>query len=155
MQIIVSSANKVVWLLLFCSVCLLFFILPAVLARTFRLSWMKEVVLEILALFPFLGESIWFFISSSACLCFLINALHQIKSFFSFLVWWEFYYEWTLNFVKSFSASTDRMIRFLLFNHEVMSDSLQPHGLHHTRLLCPSLSPRVCSGMYHWISDAI
>ena len=26
-----------------------------------------------------------------------------------------------------------------------MSDSLQPHGLQHARLLCPSLSPRVCS----------
>ena len=26
-----------------------------------------------------------------------------------------------------------------------MSDSLQPHGLHHTRLPCPSLSPGVCS----------
>ena len=25
-----------------------------------------------------------------------------------------------------------------------MSDSLQPHGLQHTRLPCPSLSPRVC-----------
>ena len=26
-----------------------------------------------------------------------------------------------------------------------MSDSFQPHGLQHTRLLCPSLCPRVCS----------
>ena len=26
-----------------------------------------------------------------------------------------------------------------------MSDSLRPHGLQHTRLPCPSLSPRVCS----------
>ena len=26
-----------------------------------------------------------------------------------------------------------------------MSDSLQPHGLKHIRLLCPLLSPRVCS----------
>ena len=26
-----------------------------------------------------------------------------------------------------------------------MSDSLQPHGLQHTRLSCPSLSTRVCS----------
>ena len=26
-----------------------------------------------------------------------------------------------------------------------MSDSLRPHGLQHTRLHCPSLSPRVCS----------
>ena len=29
-----------------------------------------------------------------------------------------------------------------------MSDSLQPHGLQHTRLLCPLLSPRVCSDSY-------
>ena len=27
----------------------------------------------------------------------------------------------------------------------VMADSLQPHGLQHSRLPCPSLSPRVCS----------
>ena len=33
----------------------------------------------------------------------------------------------------------------LLFSHSVVSDSLQPHGLQHTRLLCPSLSLRVCS----------
>ena len=32
-----------------------------------------------------------------------------------------------------------------LFTHSVMSDSLLLHGLHHTRLPCPSLSPRVCS----------
>ena len=31
------------------------------------------------------------------------------------------------------------------FSHSVMSDSLRPHGLQHTRLPCPSLSPRVCS----------
>ena len=28
-----------------------------------------------------------------------------------------------------------------------MSDSLQPHGLQHTRLPCPSLSPEVCSNL--------
>ena len=33
----------------------------------------------------------------------------------------------------------------LLFSHSVVSDSLQPHGLQHTRIPCPSLSPRVCS----------
>ena len=32
----------------------------------------------------------------------------------------------------------------LLFSHSVMTDSLQPHGLQHTRLLCPPLSPGVC-----------
>ena len=33
----------------------------------------------------------------------------------------------------------------LLFSHSVVSDSLQPHGLQHTRLPCHSLSPRVYS----------
>ena len=33
----------------------------------------------------------------------------------------------------------------LQFSRSVVSDSLQPHGLQHARLPCPSLSPRVCS----------
>ena len=33
----------------------------------------------------------------------------------------------------------------MLFSCSVMSDSLWPYGLQHTRLPCPSLSPRVCS----------
>ena len=33
----------------------------------------------------------------------------------------------------------------LLFSHSVMSDSLGPHGLQHSRLPCPSPYPRVCS----------
>ena len=37
------------------------------------------------------------------------------------------------------------MIILLLFSPPFMSNSLQPHGLEHTRLPCPSLSPRVCS----------
>ena len=32
----------------------------------------------------------------------------------------------------------------LLFSHLVVSDSLRPHGLQHTRLPCPSLYPGVC-----------
>jgi len=36
-------------------------------------------------------------------------------------------------------------ILLLLFSHWVVSDSLQPHRLQHTRLLCPSPSPGVCS----------
>ena len=32
-----------------------------------------------------------------------------------------------------------------LFSCSVMSNSLQPHGLQHARLPCPSLYPRVCS----------
>ena len=29
--------------------------------------------------------------------------------------------------------------------------SLWPHGLQHTRLLCPPLSPGVCSNSLHWV----
>ena len=32
-----------------------------------------------------------------------------------------------------------------MFSRSVVSDSLQPHGLQHTRLPCPSLFPGVCS----------
>ena len=35
--------------------------------------------------------------------------------------------------------------KLLLFSRSVMSDSLQPHGLQHTRLPCPSLSPGIFS----------
>ena len=35
----------------------------------------------------------------------------------------------------------------MLFSCSVMSNSLQPHGLQHTRLLCPSPSPRACSNL--------
>ena len=31
------------------------------------------------------------------------------------------------------------------FSHSVMSDSLQPHGLQHSRLPCPSPTPGACS----------
>ena len=44
------------------------------------------------------------------------------------------------------------------FSHSVVSDSLQPHGLQHTRLPCPSLTPGVCSNSYplsRWCHPAI
>ena len=46
----------------------------------------------------------------------------------------------------------------LLFSHLVMSNSLQPHGLQHTSLPCPSLSPGVCSNscpLIRWCHPAI
>ena len=33
------------------------------------------------------------------------------------------------------------------FSHSVMSDSLQPHGLQHARLLCPPVSPGMHAGL--------
>ena len=40
---------------------------------------------------------------------------------------------------------SDSDIYMLLFSRSVVSNSLQPHGLQHARLSCPSPTPRVCS----------
>ena len=42
----------------------------------------------------------------------------------------------------------------LLFSHSVVSNSLPLHGLQHTRLLCPSVSPWVCSNSCPLRGDA-
>ena len=36
-------------------------------------------------------------------------------------------------------------VQTVQFSHSVVSDSLEPHGLQHARLPCPSPTPRVCS----------
>ena len=36
------------------------------------------------------------------------------------------------------------------FSRAVVSDSLQPHGLHHARLPCPSPTPGACSNSFPW-----
>ena len=36
-------------------------------------------------------------------------------------------------------------LSWIQFIHSVVHDSLQPHGLQHTRLLCPSPTPGACS----------
>ena len=44
------------------------------------------------------------------------------------------------------------------FSHSVVSDSLQPHELQHTSLLCPLLSPRACSNsgpLSQWYHSSI
>ena len=49
-------------------------------------------------------------------------------------------------------------LHILLFSCSVMSDSLQPHGLQHTRLACPSPSPGACSNscpLSQWCHPAI
>ena len=47
-----------------------------------------------------------------------------------------FTYWWHKSFLSSCSAQ---------FSHSIMSDSLWPHGLQHTRLPCPSPTSRACS----------
>ena len=49
-------------------------------------------------------------------------------------------------------------IMLLLFSCQVVSGSLQPYGLQHTRLLCPSPSPEVCPSscpLHQWCHPAI
>ena len=41
------------------------------------------------------------------------------------------------------------------FSRSVMSDSLQPHGLQHTRPPCPSPTPGVHPNSRHWVGDGI
>ena len=45
------------------------------------------------------------------------------------------------------SGLNHRMVLLLMLSRSIMSDALQPHGVQHTRLLCPSLSPGVCSDL--------
>ena len=42
-----------------------------------------------------------------------------------------------------------------LFSHSVMSDSLEIHGLQHTRLSCHSLLPEFAQIHVHWVDNAI
>ena len=55
--------------------------------------------------------------------------------FFTFSSIYMFVHRWTM-------AVVNCVRKLLLFSHSVLSDSLWPHGLHHTLLLCPSLRIR-------------
>ena len=44
---------------------------------------------------------------------------------------------------------------FVLFSHQVVSNSLQAPGLHHARLSCPSHHPEFAQIHVHWIGDSI
>ena len=41
------------------------------------------------------------------------------------------------------------------FSHSVVSNSLWPHGLQHSRPPCPSPTPRIAQTHVHWVGDAI
>ena len=41
------------------------------------------------------------------------------------------------------------------FSRSVVSDSLRPHGLQHSRPPCPSPTPRAYQTHIHWVGDAI
>ena len=45
--------------------------------------------------------------------------------------------------------------KYYQLSHSVMSNSLQPHGLQHARLPCPSPTPGACSNSCPLVGDAI
>ena len=50
-----------------------------------------------------------------------------------------------LNSKHVLSSKADQTSCSVQFSHSVVSESLQPHGLQHARLPCPSPTPRACS----------
>ena len=70
-----------------------------------------------------------------------LASVGRVISFSSFII--HRAYVFLLNdLVKAQWISLSRF--YLLFSQTVVSNSLQPHGLQHARLPCPSPSPRVC-----------
>ena len=71
-------------------------------------------------------------------------------SIFTYVFWWAYVCISVPHIVNRIVKVLDkcmfhlihiaRLPKLLLFSHYVMSDSLQPHGLQHTRLPCPSPS---------------
>ena len=62
---------------------------------------------------------------------------------------------WNSENFRNLSINDHRVVQF---SRSVMSDSLQPHGLQHTRLPCPSPAPRACSHSHpssQWCHPAI
>ena len=49
-----------------------------------------------------------------------------------------------MKYMKKLSELPQTPPQMLLFSRSVVFDVLQPHGLQHARLPCPSPSPRVC-----------
>ena len=100
--------------------------------------------------------------------CFSNDPIHG-KAFSPFLVCKEIALHGATHLLSEWASSLiPRMYKQLLyhsevsfsiqFSHSVMSNSLRPHGLQHTRLPCPSPTPRTCSNscpLNQWYHPAI
>ena len=52
---------------------------------------------------------------------------------------------WMLDKMQLWTTQCSRVFSSVQFSRLVVSESLEPHGLHHTRLPCPSPTPRAYS----------
>ena len=85
----------------------------------------------------------------------LLKLLNRLNNSCSLLVWdlllldnWK--EMWSYLPYCAFDPTILFLGVLLLFSCSVMSDSLQPYGLRHTRLSCPSTSPGMCSNSCPW-----
>jgi len=60
--------------------------------------------------------------------------------------------KWEKDLKRHFSKEH---ISSVQFSHSVVSDSLHPHELQHTRPICPSPTPKPTQTHVYWVSDAI
>ena len=87
------------------------------------------------------------------------SSAHFLKGFYLFVYFWLF---WVFVAVQLFSSCgtwdshcsgfsccrAGSRVRSVQFSCSVVSDSLWPHGLQHTRLPCPSPTPGACSNSF-------
>ena len=65
------------------------------------------------------------------------------------------YFLCSCHWISHFFKKPEALFSSVQFSHSVMSDSLQPHGLQHTRPPCPSPTPGVYQTHVHQVGDAI
>ena len=57
--------------------------------------------------------------------------------------------------ILAVQGTLKNLLSSVQFSPSVVSESLQPHGLQHTKLPCPSPTPRIAQTNIHRVSDAI
>ena len=89
-------------------------------------------------------------------LWFMYVSLHiKIRLLFSYLVSYSVIFVneildicWNYSFQSHLPFDEMWCVKIICVVHSVVSHSLQPQGLQHARLPCPSVCPRVCSNSY-------
>ena len=97
-----------------------------------------------------IGSRLWHISLKSFCIPFLdpiSPAVPQplFREAIPYFVFTIFLLFFILYYISMYLEATNNLILLLLFSCSVVSNSLRPHRLQHTRLPCPSVAPRVCS----------
>ena len=94
----------------------------------------------------FLWQCIYMYTHTHKRICILtqgtLKSLHARKLLGSWYLFWYYWKAKELRFSESLFSNHCKSIQF---SHSVTSETLQPNGLQHTRLPCPSPAPRAYS----------